>query len=177
MKTSHTSFRAVAGAAASLFALAAGAVAVAATPTAAPDSVSVEFIHPEKFTDLQDQRTADERVRNAYMDDLRRTIERRAASELGPDRKLAVTITDVDMAGDLEFGVARGRDIRLMRQSSPPRIDLSFRLTDANGNVLKSGERHLTDLGYIQPERPTTDASLFFEKRLLSEWLDTELRR
>ena len=155
-------------------ALAASGLAFGAAGT--PDQVSVAFVHPEKFTDLQDRRFPDERVTQAYTDDLRRFIEKRAADDLGPGRKLEVTITDIDMAGEIEPNGFHGDDYRLLRDSTPPRIDLSFRIVDAGGQVLKSGDRHLTDLAYQQPETKTLDTSLYFEKKLLSSWLSDELR-
>ena len=35
--------------------------------------------------------------------------------DLGPDRKLEVTITDIDMAGEIEPNGFRGEDYRLLR--------------------------------------------------------------
>ena len=140
-----------------------------------PEQVTVAFAHPEKFSDLQDRRYPDERVTQGYMDDLRRFIETHAAGELGPDRKLEVTITDIDMAGELR--ISGLRDVRVLRSSTPPRINLSFRIVDAGGQVLKSGDRRLTDLSYQFPETWTADTSLFYEKKLLQNWLTDELRR
>ena len=155
------------------FAVAASGLAVGASDPAA--QVSVAYANPEKFSDLRDRRIADERVTQGYLDDLRRFIQTSAARELGPDRKLEVTITDIDMAGEVR--ISGLRDVRVLRSSTPPRINLSFRIVDAGGQVLKSGDRRLTNLSYQFPETWTADTSLFYEKKLLADWLADELRR
>ena len=162
-------------AALALSGLAAGATNAPAAP-AATDQVTVSFDHPEKFTDLQDRRLVDERVTNTYVADLRRFIETHAAEHLAAGQRLVVTITDVDMAGELETRGNLRQDVRLLRPATPPRINLSFQVVDAGGNVLKSGDRRLTDLDYQHPEYRSHDTTLFFEKKLLSDWLNDEFR-
>ena len=152
-------------------------LAVGATVApAASDQVTVAFDHPEKFTDLQDRRFPDERVTNTYVTDLRRFIETHAADHLAAGQRLVVTITDVDMAGELETRGNLRQDVRILRPATPPRINLAFQVVDAGGNVVKSGERRLTDLDYQHPEYRSYDTTLFFEKKLLSDWLNEEFR-
>ncbi len=174
MNASRTSFVAVACAALSGLALAASGLAFGATD--ADKNVTVVFVHPENFTDLKDRRFPGEQETNAYLVDLRRYIEQRAGSELGADRKLEVSITDVDMAGQVEPNSFQHHDVRILRNSMPPRIDLAFRITDSSGRVLKSGQRHLSDLAYLSPATRNSNVPMYFEKKLLSDWLSDELR-
>jgi hypothetical protein len=149
------------------------ATGTAALADAAP--VSVAFVEPETFTDIGDRDIPSPRVREAWLNELRRHIERRAASLLPAGATLAVTITDIDMAGGFEPWRRAGPDVRIVRDVYPPRIDLRFVLADAQGTVLREGERKLRDLAFLM--RPTLHPTdpLRHEKALLDDWLDREL--
>ncbi|HEX7991074.1 MAG TPA: DUF3016 domain-containing protein, partial [Stenotrophomonas sp.] len=68
-------------------------------------------------------------------------------------------------------------DVRVMRDIYPPRITLQFTLTDANGQVIDQGERKLSDTGYLlNSSLPNNTDPLRYEKRLLNEWVQRELR-
>ena len=59
-------------------------------------------------------------------------------------------------------------DVRVMKDTYPPRIDLTFRLVDGDGKELRAGSRKLRD--------SITD-HLRYEKALLGDWLRHELGR
>ena len=157
-----------------ILALAAAAAhaAIADDPPAAEgpvEDVNVVLAEPENFTDLAPQHLAGQ---------LRDHLQRRAAQYVAEDQTLTITLNDVDMAGGFE--IWRGPqffDVRIMRDVYPPRIDLSFELTGADGAVLASGERRLQDLSYLMRVRPKNDPDqLTYEKQLLDEWLRKEFR-
>jgi len=56
----------------------------------------------------------------------------------------------------------------------PPRIDLTFTQTDANGAVVKEGERQLRDPAFMQRGILNSTDPLRFEKRMLDDWLRKE---
>ena len=88
---------------------------------------------------------------------------------------LRVTVTDVDMAGDFEpWRGPRFDDVRIVKDIYPPRIELRFRLLDANGSVLREGERTLRDSAFLMRDGAHETDSLRFEKRLLDQWLRKE---
>ena len=56
---------------------------------------------------------------------------------------MTVTITDIKRAGDYEpWQGPRLDDVRIMRNIYPPRINLQFTVTDAQGQVIDQGERN-----------------------------------
>ena len=68
-------------------------------------------------------------------------------------------------------------DVRIMRNIYPPRINLQFTVTDAQGRVIDQGERKLVDNAYLYgPTRLSDTDPLRYEKRLLDDWLRRELR-
>ena len=142
---------------------------------AAEPVVEVKFGDLKKFSDLRVSMWTNDRERQHLADELKRHIEHAAPVRIPPDSRLAVTITDVDMAG--EYPPVTGsasRDIRLVKDVYPPRIDLDFRLTRADGSVEREGHRELRDPGFMWSHSPGTRDILVFEKGLLDAWLQKE---
>ena len=82
------------------------------------------------------------------MDQLARHIERLARTELAADQTLAVDLLDVDLAGYFKpwrFGL---QDLRILRQTTWPRITLRYALTE-NGRVLLHGVETVSDVNYL----------------------------
>lgn len=137
---------------------------------AAPERRSVEvlFAEPENFTDLNPPE---------LLDDFRRYLSEHAARHIAEGQILEISVTDIDMAGG--FDLSKGHqfaNVRQMRETFPPRIDLSYVLKNASGNVLNKGERRLQDLSYLMRPRPKTETDLlFYEKLMINEWLVRDL--
>ena len=146
-----------------------------ALAAAAPPAVEVTFGDLSRFSDLRVSINTTDRDRQHLADELKRHIERFAPARLPPDTRLAVTITDVDMAG--EYPPITGpmsRDLRVVKDVYPPRIDLAFRLTSADGQRLREGMRELRDAGFLLGLSPGWRDNLAFEKALLDGWLARE---
>jgi Protein of unknown function (DUF3016) len=137
--------------------------------------VEVVYVDPQKFTDLRNGYTQTDSARDFYLAEIRRYIEQRAGRRLADGDTFRVTITDVGLAGDYEARRPSVTNVRIIREVSPARIDLSFRLARADGTVLAEGERKLRGTGYpvgvgIDPADP-----LRYEKVLLDDWLRQDL--
>ena len=92
---------------------------------------------------------------------------------------LSVTFTDIDMAGDFEpWRGPRFDDIRIVKDIYPPRIVLNFRMTNAEGAVVKEGKRELRDLAFMMKINMSfRDDPVRYEKALLDDWLRAEFPR
>ena len=142
-------------------------------------AVEVSYVEPEKFTDVQDSFGASQEPNESYLRQLKEHLQRSGSKRLADGQRLTVTITDIDMAGDFEpWRSPQFQDVRIIKDIYPPRIDLSFQLIDANGQVIAEGERELRDLSFNMRTTglPTND-TLRHEKALLDDWLRRELRR
>jgi len=167
---------------ASLLGLGAAGVLLAAAPGTAPvdqtnktgKRVEVTFDHPEKFTDAKQDSMDSEQGRNGILDQIREFMEQRGSDYLPAGFKLAITFTDVDLAGEFEpWRGAQWNDVRIVKEIYPPRFNLSYKLTDPAGKVLKEDKVELRDLSFmtrltINPQEP-----LHFEKDILGQWLQS----
>lgn len=139
----------------------------------APDNVTVTFQDPDKFTDVRE--TGSTITSIYYLDELRHCLQQTASPLLAPGQKLAITVTDIDLAGENLFN--QPHMIRIMKDLYPPRVHLKFQLLAADGRVLKEGERKLQDLDYLmQAGRPGSQDPLYYDKELLKRWLQNEFR-
>jgi hypothetical protein len=170
MKTNHTLWIAVLGLVPAVFA-GAGEVRTLAR-------ASVEFFEPLRFTDVLDSHMGRPDP-ELYLPQLRDHLLERAKYHVPEGHTLSVTFTDIDMAGEFEpWRGPQWSDVRIVKDIYPPRINLTFRLTDAEGRVVKEGKRELRDLAFLMKiTMAFRDDPLRHEKALLDDWLSHELPR
>ncbi len=143
----------------------------------AASRVEVTFDHPEKFTDAADGPRGSDSGRDQILGDLRDYIVDRASRYLPEGQKLAVTISDVDLAGEVEpWRTPSANDIRFIKPIYSPKIDLTFRLTDATGAVIKEDKRQLRDQTFDMNIRVDRNDPRVYEKGLLDDWMRGEFR-
>ena len=141
----------------------------------AEEAVSVDFLDTDNFTDFAETRGIDSNAPARYINELSEFIVSRMDERLPPGFKAQVVITDVDMAGDFEPWRRGGfDDVRIVKDLYPPRINLSFRVVDADGNIVSEGDRKLRDLSFMFAARPYDSDTLRHEKKLLANWIRQE---
>lgn len=149
-----------------------GAPAMAAD--AAPTNVTVTYDHPEQFTETKKVRSlAPQLADDGYLKTLKSYTEDRAGKMLPLGEHLDIVVTDIDRAGNFEpWRPNPLRDVRIVKDIYPPRIDLHFQLLDANGKVIREGTRKLRDPGFMYDGIATSgNDSLRYEKGLIDRWL------
>ena len=143
---------------------------IAAAAQSAAAKVKVTFANPAHFND-EDFRyrfTASERA--AAVDGLTRHIQRAAQSLLKPGRSLQVEILDVTRAGIYNPMHGNAANVRILRDTTPPRIVLRYRLT--GGGPAQGGREVLTDSNYMMnPSARFSGDRFIYEKALLDDWL------
>lgn len=136
-------------------------------------SLQVSFENPAKFTDMSRVYPSNGGADEGYLEELRDYLQRAGAARIPAGHTLALTITDVDMAG--EFEPHRGpkfSDVRIVRSIYAPRITLRYRLTDAAGAVLTEGDRVLSNPTFDWTAlHINRDDPLRYEKDLLDEFV------
>ncbi len=143
----------------------------APTATSKPtDKVTVIFQDPDNFTDVRDSHT--NMTSTDDLDELRDTVRKSASRLLANGNTLVVTFLDLDLAGQIR---PDQNNVRVMSGTTIPRAHLKFQLRDTGGQIVKEGERKLSDLNYqdtIRTQGP--DDPLIYDKQLLKDWITKE---
>jgi hypothetical protein len=157
-----------------LVALAGAGAAPAAEQPAS--RISVVFVDPKRFTDVKDAAKSSDAGIRAILEDLERFVRESGERYLPAGLALEIRVTDIDLAGDFEpWRGPQFERVRFMRESYWPRIDLEFRLKDAEGRVVREGRRSLSDPLYLTRSVRVADDRLRYEKDLLTEWFRREI--
>lgn len=159
-----------------------GLVSVGAAIAARTDkpvaNVEVTFVAPEKFTDAKEDAMGTDKGRAALLDQLKDHLVAQGARQLAPNQRLEIKVTDVDLAGDFEPWRGVGlQDVRIVKDIYPPRVNLEFRLLDADGKLVSEGKRELRDLSFMLSAALPTSDPLRYDKEMLSAWLRREFKR
>lgn len=150
--------------------------AFAAEPEKTPSPVSVTFVEPDKFTDASSSFAGE--TDEYYLKLLKETLQTTAERRLAAGQKLEISVSDVDLAGDFLPGQATSaHDIRIVKDIYMPRVKLSFKLLGADGNVLKEGDRTLSDMNFMNNISIIgRNDPLFYDKALLKDWVEKEFK-
>ncbi len=136
--------------------------------------VSVNYANPKQFTENRFYGWQDRYNNVDYLGPLKAYLVKRATPMLKAGQRLEVTITDIQLAGGYEPWLgSQWSHVRIMSDRYPPRIDLTFRLTGKDGQVIREGKRTLRNLGYLTSgaTMPGNTDPLRYDKALLDSWL------
>lgn len=145
-----------------------------ATMTDTAARVAVTYANPQNFAENRDFGPQDRFDDSNYLKPLKAHLIKRATRMLPAGDRLDVTITDIKLAGAYEPWRGLGlNNVRIMRDVYPPRIDLTFKLLDADGAILRQGSRKLRNISYLNSglAAPGNTDPLRYDKALLSDWL------
>lgn len=161
----------------SCFGLATGVAFLAAfVPTQAAE-VKITWEEPESYSDVRPSNESRKRFRERTLKDLEEHIVE-LASDLPESQVLSMTVTNVDLAGQVwpsqfvGFGNGAGSDVRIIKRIDIPRMTFSYSLSNADGHVVLSGDDvKLKDMDFMETNiRRNRTESLSYEKAMLNDW-------
>ncbi len=138
--------------------------------------VSVRWENPADFTEVRRRPIGTPRDDFSWLPTIAKHLRASAAGRIGDGQRLDVTLTDIDLAGDYEPWRNLSQDVRIVRDIYPPRMRLRFTLRDAQGKVLREGERRISDLGFLQGSGLLDTDPLRYEKRMIDDWTRREFQ-
>ena len=139
--------------------------------------VEVVFQDPEGYRDIDYGYSNTKRGIKVHLPELEKHIIKQGQRFLKEGQRLAMTVTDVDLAGDYEPWLSPSfDDIRIVKSIYPPRIRFTYELTDADGNVLSSGEERLVDMSFQYRMRTNTYDDLYYDKAMITDWMRRLIR-
>lgn len=134
--------------------------------SAAAAEVRVSFLNRDQYHD-QDFRAAG--PREATLNEFRRIFTRLGEQYLTPQQTLMIDVLEIDLAGHQEPFRILGEDIRVMRDTTPPRMRLRYTLRE-RGRMIVSAEETISDVNYLANPAGRTGGQLVYEREMLSDW-------
>lgn len=146
------------------------ALALLSLAAAAQADVQVNFVNPEKFTDIKDNNG----FKNMeVLKDIEAYLVEQAGKRL-PGRDVRIDVTDVDLAGEVEPFGRRMQWLRVMRAATSPSIELRYEVREG-GKVVQQGQTRLGDMNYQDGFNSFSGSDpLRYEKRMLDRWMKQE---
>ncbi|GLK78224.1 hypothetical protein GCM10008171_34780 [Methylopila jiangsuensis] len=115
--------------------------------------------------------------RDANFRDLARDLQRRLDRRLPAGRDVRVELLKVRPAGRFEPWRTGMEDVRVLRDVTPPRIELRYEVRE-RGRVVAASDETVTDMNYLSnPSSRLSSDRLAHEKALLADWADQRLIR
>jgi len=146
------------------------ALGLLALATAARADVQVDFVQPEKFSDIKDN--------NGFRQtDVLKDIQAHFIEQAGkclPGRDMRIHVTDVDLAGEVEPFGRRMQWLRVMRTVTLPYIAFNYEVIEG-GKIVRQGEVKLRDMNYQDGfNNYFSSDTLRYEKRMIDRWFKDE---
>jgi len=144
----------------------------------ATEHVRVSWTDTDNFAETRESRGRGLASTDLLLQQLGKHLSKRAERQLAPGQRLDVRFTDLKLAGGFEpWHGPQYNDVRIIKDIYPPRMELSFTLTAADGSVIASGDRKLRDMGFLTHSTVNSTDNLRYEKRMLDDWLRREFSR
>ena len=136
--------------------------------TAQAAAVEVTWSNPDKYSDVD----AGEEHRQHFKDRTFKAFEKHfinMAALLPETQKLVFDMTDIDLAGDVNFGGMKR--VRIIKDIFFPSMSFSYQLLNADNSVVKSGDVALKDMGFMMHSGlKYRDRALGYEKEMFDDW-------
>ena len=142
------------------------------------ENVSIEWVNPDEYRDIRPANQSKSSFRDSVFANIQKFVEIRLMPNLPEGYHLTLTVTDVDLAGEvwpsMMVGLKGSSDIRLIKDIDSPRIAFSYRLKNQDGEVIAEGEEDIRDMGFMQGSTGLSRSdTLKYEKKLLRDWFYT----
>ncbi|TVL50602.1 hypothetical protein AYI98_08055 [Shewanella algae] len=145
-------------------------------PVTESGKVKIEWQSPKDFRDIKSASELQSRYEKRLFETLTKALDKDVSSSLKDNQKLELTVTDVDLAGDVRptFG-ATANDIRVVKNVYPPKISFSYRLLEGD-QVVVAGDEKLTDMQFLDHVDRINSDSFRYEERMLKDWFQKTLK-
>lgn len=144
---------------------------VKSDPVTEDGIVKIVWQNPKGFRDIESSGEIQSRYETRLFETLTKNVNKEALKILKQNQKLEITVTDVDLAGDMRptFG-ATTNDMRIVTDIYPPRMTFSYQVLE-NGKVIIAGDEKLADMSFLSNVQSQTDKPFMHETEMLTDWL------
>jgi len=133
--------------------------------------VELEYVKVAGFTDFEYSGMGEAKTGRIFAKRVHRYFANHE-SLIPKGFRLKLTITDIDLAGEVEpWRNSNGDDIRYVRPNYYPRMSFSWTLYDGEGGEVASGEERLKDMDFdLRPGAFRTSELFYDELEMLGDW-------
>lgn len=137
-------------------------------------NVEVNWQKPETFRDIRGGNVNQTVFQEQVIKELSSHFTEVAREQLPEVYSLYITVTDVDLAGDVEYFFGRFFDgVRVVRDYYFPSISFDYKLIDSNNRIIKSGSENIKDMGFAFSGLQHVNSPPFnYEKQLIDDWFE-----
>ena len=135
-------------------------------------AIKVEWFQPEKYSDIRPSNESKAMYRKHVMESFNK-FWLKLSEKLPKGYQLALTIKDVDLAGDVNpLYRVDNRDIRVIKDMYFPKITLDYQLKDASGAVIDTAKDvKIKDMNFMSSVGLRYSSQEFgHEKNMLEKW-------
>jgi hypothetical protein len=138
--------------------------------------LELEFQQPDTFTDIRPANSTRAKFQQHVQHNFN-VFFQEMASELPAGYSWKITITDIDLAGEVDYFVGgAGNPLRIVKDIYSPAIKFTHVLLDYDGEEIVSANEKLRDMGFMQSIRSANDNDPFrYEKQMLTDWFQKEI--
>ena len=147
------------------------------SPIAIAGEAVVEWKSPEKYTDIRSGDQSAKSMHNSVAKSLGGEFSGLAA-QLPAGYRLSVTVTDLDLAGEVDpIPMRQMNEVRVLKDIYFPRMIFDYQLKDARGAVLQGQtDVELKDMQYLSSMRTTRSSESFYaERKMIRDWFSKQI--
>jgi hypothetical protein len=137
----------------------------------------VDWKNPEKYTDIRSGDQTAKSMRNPIAKSLGGEFSELAA-QLPPGYQLSITVTDLDLAGEVDpVEFRQMNQIRVLKDIYFPRMIFDYQLKNAAGVALQGQtDVEVSDMQYLLAMRSTRSSESFYaERKMIRDWFNTHI--
>ena len=144
--------------------------------TASAGEVDVKWQEPAKFTDIRSAEQDKDQFEAALFKNFD-GIFAELAKKLPDGVRWQVTITDLDLAGEVKPALSTGRQMRIVKQIDRPAISFTSKMADAQNQVINEAQVDLRDPSFLSRSATLIgkDRKLYpYEEFMINQWFERE---
>lgn len=138
-------------------------------------TVTVKWQEPDEYTDIRSGNSGKTQFRKNVFNQLEKHLEKLTA-KLPEDFELQIKVTNLNLAGQVEYNFGMSRDIRIVKDFYWPMIEFEYQVL-VNKQKVKIETVKLKDMAFMSrggSNRLSHD-TYYYEKRLLTDWFNKNI--
>jgi len=131
-------------------------------------AAQVNWHQPDKYTDIEPVTGTKQKFRQRIFNQFEQVFAGYSA-QLAEHDQLKVTVTDLDLAGEVDYNFGVNQDLRIVKAIYWPALKFSYQVI-RGGSPILTEEVSLRDMGFLERSRRTHRSEIYYEQKMLDRW-------